>query len=682
MPLVHDPTLDGRANRARRSRVRSSAWLGRSGSRRSHRPPTASGWRRRCTCRSGDGPLAAVMEALPYRKDDITESYRPPTSASSTRVASPCSGSTSAAPVHRRASPTDEYTDVERSDLRTAIEWMAGQPWSNGRVGMFGTSYSGFNSLQMAIDDVPALGAVVATYATDDRYTDDVHYCGGVLRALDLIDYPLYMVAMNALPPVPAVFGEGWRDEWRRRIDATPPWLHGVARAPPTDDATWRRGSIRLGPDDAGYERHVVPDDVDRRLGRRLSQQLVPRGRAVRPQRTAVAAAGRTMGAQDRRTARPGPNVDDDVDVLAFFDEHLHDGGPGSSGAPGQVYVRQPVHPEPDLDFHPGRWVDLDTWPPARAAPRLVRCRSGRCRLAGDRRRCRDVRRGTRAPVDCRGGSRSTSDSDNARSLAYDWPVADDDDAGRHAAVSMRVRVDQTYGHVSVKLCDVSPDGSSTLITRGMLDLRHRGCWPADPAGAVGGGPSARSPVSGSTSPSNWRRRRGRSSPATSCDSPSPAPTGPTAGRRPDRSRSTSTSHRSSSCCRWSTCPHRNTCSSPAQGPHPTRPRGSNGESNTTCSAARRELATRYGGTYDGLHGAVVSDDYRGELGVSTVDPARAWARGSASYVIEWPEATVTTESTLEVTSDAEAFDVTIRLRVRDGDDEIADRRWHRRLPR
>ena len=50
--------------------------------------------------------------------------------------------------------------------------------------------------------------------------------------------------------------------------------------------------------------------------------------------------------------------------------------------------------------------------------------------------------------------------------------------------------------------------------------------------------------------------------------------------------------------------------------------------------------------------------------------------------MIEWPEAIVTTESTLEVTSDAEAFDVTIRLKVRDGDSEIADRAWHRRLPR
>ena len=77
---------------------------------------------------------------------------------------------------------------------------------------MFGTSYSGFNSLHMAADGVPELGAVVAFYATDDRYTDDVHYCGGVLRAIDLVDYVTYMVAMNALPPVPAVWGDGWQD--------------------------------------------------------------------------------------------------------------------------------------------------------------------------------------------------------------------------------------------------------------------------------------------------------------------------------------------------------------------------------------------------------------------------------------------------------------------------------------
>ena len=47
---------------------------------------------------------------------------------------------------------------------------------------MFGTSYSGFNSLQVAGERPPALKAIVAIYATDDRYTDDVHYMGGAVR--------------------------------------------------------------------------------------------------------------------------------------------------------------------------------------------------------------------------------------------------------------------------------------------------------------------------------------------------------------------------------------------------------------------------------------------------------------------------------------------------------------------
>ncbi len=73
----------------------------------------------------GDGPFAAVLEALPYRKDDVTSSYHESLRALRRGRDSPCSGSTSAAPDRRRASPTDEYPDVERDDLRTAIEWLA-----------------------------------------------------------------------------------------------------------------------------------------------------------------------------------------------------------------------------------------------------------------------------------------------------------------------------------------------------------------------------------------------------------------------------------------------------------------------------------------------------------------------------------------------------------------------------
>ena len=115
---------------------------------------------------------------------------------------------------------TDEYPEAEQSDLVEVIAWLADQPWCDGNVGMWGTSYSGFNSLQIACERPPALKAVCAIYASDDRWTDDVHWRGGALRLVDLVDYCHYMTPMSMLPPVPAVWGErtgatsggaGWR---------------------------------------------------------------------------------------------------------------------------------------------------------------------------------------------------------------------------------------------------------------------------------------------------------------------------------------------------------------------------------------------------------------------------------------------------------------------------------------
>ena len=94
------------------------------------------------------------------------------------------------------------------------IAWLAEQEWCDGNVGMWGTSYSGFNSLQVACERPPALKAICAIYASDDRWTDDVHWRGGALRLVDLVDYCHYMTPMCVLPPVPAVWGTR-RADWR-----------------------------------------------------------------------------------------------------------------------------------------------------------------------------------------------------------------------------------------------------------------------------------------------------------------------------------------------------------------------------------------------------------------------------------------------------------------------------------
>lgn len=628
----------------------------------------------------GDGPFAALMEALPYRKDDITVSYRDSYERFAAngfavlRVDLRGTGSSTGV-------ITDEYPDIERSDLRTAIEWLASQPWSNGNVGMFGTSYSGFNSLQMAAENVPALRAVAAMYATDDRYTDDVHYCGGVLRALDLIDYPLYMIAMNALPPVPAEFGEGWRDEWLRRAEQSPAWLMEWLEHP-VDGPTWRRGSIRRGPDGDGYQRMSCPTmlivgwaDGYRNNSFRVVEQYERNGMPWR------LLAGPWVH-KDPARARPGPNLDCDAELIAFFDEHLRNGAPSRS-AKGQVYVRQPVEPEHDLSLHPGVWRDIESWPPT--GLRLMALRPD-----ADRGVERHVVRGdvgVAAWNSCGGGlpwgQPLDQRDDNARSITYDWPIVDRAEVAGHARVSLRVRSDQTFGHVSIKLCDVFPNGASALITRGMLDLTHVGCWPADGFGEVGRAPSELTPdewidVVIELEATTWTLEPGHVLRVAIAGTDWPncwPPPGPV------------TLHVDSSALELAMPIVEDLPESTHVFGSGLGPSDDEAEGVTWCierDVIKREtrVSTRYGGPYEGAHGARIIDDYQGELGVSWVDPSQAWARGTSSFEITWPELICRSEATLTVTSDAQSFHVNIELTVTEDGNPVTTRAWSGTLPR
>jgi hypothetical protein len=628
----------------------------------------------------GDGPFAALLEALPYRKDDVTSSYRETyaryVEAGFAVLRLDLRGTGSSTGLM-----TDEYPDVERDDLRRAIDWLAVQPWSTGRIGMFGTSYSGFNSLQMAAEGgTDALGAVVAMYATDDRYTDDVHWSGGVLRAIDLIDYPLYMVAMNALPPVPQVVGEGWRDEWRRRADSTPPWLlEWVSH--PLDGPTWRRGSIRLGPDGAGYERMSCPTmlvagwaDGYRNNTFRVIEQYERNGLPWR------LLAG-PWSHRSPHHARPGPNIDDAHEVIAFFDEHLRDGPPSASNR-AQVFVRAPVTPAPDLVEHPGVWRDLDTWPTASLIERVWTVGSGRL----DRLEVRgDV--GVAAWNSCAGGlpwgQPLDQRADDARSLRYEWPVDERAEVLGQGAVTMRVRSDRPYGHVGAKLCDVFADGTSALITRGMLDLTHRGCWPADPAGFPGARPRPLVPgewleVTVELDATTWTLEPDHVVRLSIAGTDWPncwPPPGPLTLevdaaslqlRLPVVDGLPASTHEFL----------------PGTGPAADEADGVVWRVEHDVLGRQTEVVTRYGGTYPGAHGATVTNDYRGRLGVSTVDPADAWAEGSAALTIRWPEATCRSEATLSVRSDERTLRVQIDLVVTEGDHELTRKHWEATLPR
>jgi hypothetical protein len=109
----------------------------------------------------------------------------------------------------------------------------------------------------MACEQPGQLKAIVSIYASDNRYTDDVHYRGGIRKFVDLVDYCHYMTPMSALPPVPALWADdgqsAWRDEWKRRIEGVEPWVLRWLEHQQQDDY-WAHGSVM--PD---YDRIICP---------------------------------------------------------------------------------------------------------------------------------------------------------------------------------------------------------------------------------------------------------------------------------------------------------------------------------------------------------------------------------------------------------------------------------------
>jgi hypothetical protein len=72
------------------------------------------------------------------------------------------------------------FTETEALDAYEITEWLASQPWSNGRIGMVGSSYEGTNQLMAAAKKPPHLIAIMPAMAMFDIY--DLAYPGGIFR--------------------------------------------------------------------------------------------------------------------------------------------------------------------------------------------------------------------------------------------------------------------------------------------------------------------------------------------------------------------------------------------------------------------------------------------------------------------------------------------------------------------
>jgi uncharacterized protein len=424
-------------------------------------------------------PVPVILNVDPYRKDDWSAGWDLSLAAylaehgyAYARLDVRGTGSSGGVAL-------DEYTAAETQDGHDVVEWLATQAWCSGSVGMWGLSYGGFTSIQVAATRPVGLKAIVAVQATDDRYTDDVHYVGGTMTVSELSQYAVSQVAMNAMPPLPAAWGEGWLGAWRERLDATPVWLFEWARQQ-RDGPYWRQGS--LAPDYGRIEAAVLS------IAGWMDEYV---DAAIRMQARCTNAAGvRTIVGPwvhgFPSSAYPAPNIDWLHETVRWFDRWLKGERNGADAEPPLTWLhREPTPPERFPKRLNGSWRAA-AWPPAHAGTRRFGLGAGALVEAAITPDGVDTF-AHKPTAGVRGGSLCWGAGHPPNGLAADLRLEDDagptyvtdplaeplDVLGRPVAV-LHVSATQPVAHLVVRLGDVGPDGSIEQVSEGILNLTHR----------------------------------------------------------------------------------------------------------------------------------------------------------------------------------------------------------------
>jgi len=186
-----------------------------------------------------DELFPVLLEMLPYRKDDLSKPSAHPSYDFFARKG------LALAKVDIRGTgssegqlPTREYSPQEIDDGVAVIAALAELPWSNGNVGMWGISWGGFNSIQVALRNPPQLKAILVAHASDDLFANDVHYTDGIFG---LDEYILSINHLTGFMRSPEyVVDEAY---FSNRFDREP-WIFNYVRNSEYGDF-WSSGSLK-----------------------------------------------------------------------------------------------------------------------------------------------------------------------------------------------------------------------------------------------------------------------------------------------------------------------------------------------------------------------------------------------------------------------------------------------------
>lgn len=424
-------------------------------------------------------PVPAVLELIPYRKRDLK---RP----RDTRIHHYFAGHGYAGVrVDLRGSGdsegvlADEYLPREQEDGEDILAWLEAQPWCNGAVGMIGISWGGFAALQLAMRRPRQLRAIIAVAATDDRYADDVHYKGGCLLN-DNLSWASVMFAFNAMPPDPRVVGERWRQMWLERLDHADLWVRKWLEHPHRD-AYWAHGSVCE--DYAAIQAPVMAvsgwaDGYPNPVFRLVENLEAPCKGLIGPWSHVYPHLG-----------LPGPRIGFLQEAVRWWDHWLKGVDTGVMEEPRlRVWMQESVRPRSHYARRPGRWIAEPGWPVAGVRETALALSAHGLHWPGETVPADAGQpRSVQSPLSVGLFGGKWCSFSNGPDLPYDQreedggaltfdssPLADSLEILGAPVAELEIEADRPVAQLAVRLSDRAPDGKTTRVTYGLLNLCHR----------------------------------------------------------------------------------------------------------------------------------------------------------------------------------------------------------------
>lgn len=268
----------------------------------------------------------------------------------------------------------------ERQDGYDTLDWLAGQSWCNGNIGMFGGSYVGLTQWQAALSGHEALKAIVPVVTASD-YHDGWAYQGGAFELQFNLSWTLSVLATNTVIRETGVYSDTHESlidavdamdaEFNRlplndhpNLKQYAAYYHNWIDHPTYDDELWGALDVSRGYDQLSVPAFNIGGWYDIFLGGTIENFTGMRERgatdAARQNRLMIGpwnhggmAAGNPIGEFDFGVRSTGAYIDAEGMQLAWYDKWLR-------GMDTDLDNQPPVR---IFTMGVNEWRHADSWP-------------------------------------------------------------------------------------------------------------------------------------------------------------------------------------------------------------------------------------------------------------------------------------------------------------------------------